>query len=272
MTTQYGRVAAVEVGPPGATGRRVEGPLIRFEATKVIGASDTCAVTVWNPADATVDALATAGNVTRVLAGNGTAQQLAYGTVIRGTLLRDRTAPSPSVSWRITDGSADFARVIVSRAWATAVSADIVIRALAGDLGLALGNVSPPAAFRYPGGFVALGNARDTLDEIAADTRCVWSVLDGVLHFWPRGQARQTTGYLFAPETGMVGSPVPMDNRQVQVKGLLLPAMRPGDRFRVQSRDIRGDYVAVSVVHRGEAAATGPVSDEFHTIATGRPL
>jgi hypothetical protein len=226
---------------------------------------------VWNPAPGTLDALQTAGNVTRVLAGYGALSQLAYGTVVRGSLKVDRTAPNPSVSWRVTDGGAEITGAYLSRAWATGVGAREVVRTLGADIGLAVGTVTPPESFRYSDGFVAIGSARDILDEIAADTGCAWSVQDGVLQFWDRAQPRIRTAYVFSPSTGMVGSPGPGDRKAIQVTGLLLPAMRPGDLFRVRSRDYNGDYVATSVVHRGEAAATGPVSNEFYTVAIGKP-
>lgn len=271
MTELFGRVAAVEIGPPGGTGLRIDGLRIRFDATKVIGAPDTCEVAVWNPSAGTLRALETPGNVTRVLAGYGTAVQLGFGTVVRGSLRVDRTAPDTMVTWRVTDGGADLRDVLLSRAWATGVSASTVIRTLAGDAGIALGNVSPPAAFRYADGFVAIGSLPAVLDEIAADTGCVWSVVDGVLHFWPRNQPRQRTAFVIAPDSGMVGSPVPVDRGQLQVTSLLQPAMRLGDLFRVRSQGYNGDYIVTAVTHRGEAAATGPVADEFVTVAVGRP-
>lgn len=267
MSRSYGRVVIVDVGPSGGQARRITGLRIAFTARKAAtGMADPCEISVWNPAPDTIRILERDDTVTRLLAGYGTAVQLAMGSIVANSLRITHEGPDRIARWQVHDGGAALQATQVSYAWGTTVTAAEVIAEVARQAGLAIGTVNP-GPLAYVGGWIAFGSVRETLDTIAADTSCRWSVQDGRLSFWPVKDAKQpAVGPLIAVETGMIGSPAPMTNG-VEVKALLMPAIRPGDPFAIRSERVSGAFVATNITHTGDSG----FAPEFYTTIQAVP-
>lgn len=269
MTRQFGRVVEVHIGPPGEQGRKITGLRTAFVASKdEDAATDRCAITLWNPSNDTIRLLETVGTYTRVLAGYGTATQIAAGDLVTDSLRVEKTGPDRIVQWSIRDGGLQLDTAYLSRAWETGTTAETVLRAVAGDAGLAVGTLPAVAStYTYPDGYVAYGSLRSVLVDVAADLGCVWVIQNNALSVYPRGGDPRAPMAVISAQSGMIGSPVARAGKRLEVTALLIPSMLPGLPLRVQSDVASGDLIATDVEHRGDSG----YDVDFYTRIIARP-
>jgi len=266
--TLFGRVVAVEVGAPGALARRLEGLRVRWTAHKSLtGAADPATVTVWNPADQTLGAIAAPGAVTRILAGYQRASQVASGTVVPGSLRVERSMGDRTATWQVQDGGRDYTGTDLAISWSRTTARE-VIDAVAGVTSLAVGSIELARSVDYVRGYIAAGSLADVLSDVCDDAGSQWVVQDGALRVWPIGEPRKVRAEVIEPRTGLIGE-VQATDTGVGVRCLLRPAMRPGDAIRLRSTDYDGDYLVRDVTHTGDSGYDAAFYTEAQAVPRG---
>lgn len=172
-----------------------------------------------------------------------------------------RDGPDLVTKFEIGDGERAFrfARVSESFGHGTPFSAVLtkVIKAVASDPGNAL-QVAAGVAGQFSSGYVVHGRAAPELSKLLAPHGFQWSVQGGRLQILGEGEYTADEGPLVSSSTGMVGSPEAgaPDKKtgrfSLRVKSLLLPRMRPGQRFQIRAESHSGTWLAKKVKHVGD--------------------
>jgi hypothetical protein len=104
------------------------------------------------------------------------------------------------------------------------------------------------------------GPALSSLAELIAGTGYDVLIIDRKLVLTPPDDITVGDIILVSPNTGMMGSPQPewterMNRRtpgSLRVQCKLMPAVRPGQRIRLESRLYSGDYTVFAITHSGD--------------------
>lgn len=229
-------------------------------------------VELFNPSDTTVAACRRPDAQIELVAGYQTPGVIFRGEPILGGVRRARQGPDSILSLDLADRWKVTREAWFDREYAAQTNATQVVEDAIAAMGLPVGFVEVPGNLRWPRGVSFSGRASDVLDEVAESVGASWRVDGGVVVF----AADQTPtvarqGPLITADSGMVGSPTlrgDVSKDAIEVRSLLLPDMRPGRPFRVQSEDISGNYIARDVMHVGDSGYDQP----FYTEMIGAPL
>lgn len=268
------RRVLVQLGTANSTGKEYADLRVRFSVTMTDSSDpNTAKIEVYNLAASTVSAMQADDAVVRLLVGyasEGGAPRLIFqGNPIAGGVKLERQGVDGVLTIEAQDGGREYTSSHVAESYSTGTTSAQVFTALAERLGVPLGNVDAVVGdVSFPSGIVLQGRVADQLDRVAAMSGARWQIRDGTLQVWAEGESTGEQAVVFSSTTGnLIGSPTPTDDG-VEITGLLAPTLRPGKPFRVESRDITGDYVCTSAEFKGDS---GWASD-FYVVAKGTPL
>lgn len=275
MTTRlFGRRVVVQIGTTSATGKEFEALRIGFDVQMKDGSDPNKAkLELYNVNKDTVALAQRDDSIVRLLVGyrsQGDTDRLCFeGNPIDDGVKYEKRGVDRVLTIEAADGGREYATAHISTSFSTATTSRQVFQAAADIVGLPLGNVDAVVGdVSFPHGINLNGPAREVLNRVAALSNARWQIRDRTLQFWKVGESTGENAVLFSADAGnLVGSPsVTKDG--VEVTGLLIPTLRPGKPFRVQSEQVNGDYVATEVSFRGD----GGWEREFYVKAKGKPL
>lgn len=228
---------------------------------------NNCAIRIWNLSKEHRDKLSEKPEATvRLSAGYGTAedaQQIFFGTLRRARTTRE--PPDYLTALDSGDGEKEFLTRSISKSWAFGTPIATVLKDIAGELGLGLGNVPTLAiSARTAAGAVLnspLTVSGSVCDELAAFCRSVglsYSIQDQTVQLLSLDRPYNPgTAVLLTPETGLIGEPrldVDRETKKTLVvcRALLQPEIVPGRLFIVNSDALQGTFAARKTRHSGE--------------------
>jgi hypothetical protein len=246
----FGRIAKIQIGP-----EELDGLAVRFNVRRVPGKLDGAQLDVWGLSQDAYGQIGRSGVQTRLIAGYADAGTglLVEGTTIRDSLRRVVQDGEVVTSWQVQESASGLARVRLSASWPSSVTAEELIRYVAGQLQVAVAPVVLPRSPTYARGYVLSGSAREALSTLASDCGCRWSIQAGRLVLTPQnGQAARVRAVVLGVGSGLIGYPESSDGGRVKVMSLLHPGIMPGDAIRVEGPTLPGDYVVEQLEHRGD--------------------
>ncbi len=248
--SQFLRRVQLQIQRPGAlNARTLEGLRITATAKRSITSTpDKAMVTVYGAAPASLEDIGQRGALVRLLAGyrGGAFAVVLSGTVVPGSLEVIRQSGEVVATMQIADGRTELRAQAIARTWDQTTASEVLTWAI-GAAGLAVGVLTLATDVAYTRGFVALGTVQDALRTLSRDTGSTITVQDGIVNAYPASDPARPTSLVFAPTSGLIGSPRRVEDGRVEVVALLAPTLRPGDRYRVSAADLSGDYVAIDV-------------------------
>ena len=262
--TLFGRQVAFAVGTAADKGRLWSDLRIDFKVTHKLGARGTAEITVHNiPAD--VAELARGPDtIVRLFAGYDEAPLIFQGTPVDGSIRLTDEGPERKLKLEAQDGGRALAATHLNLSVSSGQSVRQVADRVIDQLGLPRGTVEVPDELGFPQGFHATGRAEDVMRRLSRATGADWSIQDGAVQVVPDDGDTGRRGVVFSSADGtLVGRPEPKD-KGLQVTGLLRPALRPGDVYRIEGPDTEGFYKARTVKMRGSR-----FKQEFYTVALG---
>ena len=272
MAELFHRRVALDVGPAGAVGERIEGIRIVVSSRRTrSGSADPAAVTAYNAPPTMIGRLQDEGIVTRVLAGYGDQlTQIAYGTMVRGSLRGPQRQGADLVtSWQVLDGGTSYQTSAVMRGWVGSVRASRVWRTLASDVGIPIAGFEVGDDVELPRNYFVSGTLRRALDDLASASRSTWTIVGGRLYVWPSGSPRVDSAVVLDYGSGLIEPPSRVDARRWQVRALLMPGIMPGDRYVVEADPGRGRYVAADVAHEIDSLGYGAFATTIVGVTDG---
>lgn len=127
-----------------------------------------------------------------------------------------------------------------------------------GNLSTMLDKVTLPIQSFGPG-FAVHGNAFRTFDYLIKSVGLTWSIQQGALLIAEKNKPPIEEVVVLSAKTGLLGSPEhspPTQSKKytsLVVKALLNPKIRPGVTLRMDSLNVKGDFVPVKVEHTGDS-------------------
>lgn len=250
--TQMQRTIAITAGVPGAVGLRWSNPLaISFEVEMTNGKrANKAQVTMINLSPEGIGAIEEKGAVVTIEAGYGDFLGVVFvGNVTRGGVQTIWSGNDKTTTISLAHKSeAHTARKTAS--YAAQVESKTIIREMAESMGVGVGNLSDIPATTYATGFVALGNASDTMTALCDDLGVGWSIQEGQLLFLSGEVLIEGDGVLLSPSSGLLGSPTQVKGG-VEAVALMNLSLKIGHKIRIESRDVVGFYKLQKVAHSG---------------------
>ncbi len=271
MTTLYDRRCVLQVGkPPGndyvqvvPDALKIDGLRTTFKLT-LDGKPEpnNAEISVWNlSADSRAQLQ---GKGFRVILSAGYAQSVEQ--IFSGDVRRfdhQRVGPDWVTKIEVGDGERAFNYARMSESFGVGTSvADVVKRAISA-IGQDPGNALQKAqniAGEFATGYVAHGRAALELTRLLDPLGYTWSVQGGRLQILGPDEYTDADGPLVSPDTGLIGTPEvgspekKTEPAVMKIRSLLLPRMRPGQRFELRSSAKSGTFKASKVVHSGDTA------------------
>lgn len=163
------------------------------------------------------------------------------------------------------DGEQAYQFTRFSKSWDGGVSAKTVILDVAdgldlnkGNLETALNNIQLPIQSFGPG-FAAHGNAFQLFDRLLKSVGLTFSVQQGALLVAEKNKAPIQEVVVLSAKTGLLGSPQhspPTQSKKytsLVFKALLNSKIRPGVTVRMDSLQVKGDFIPLKVEHTGDS-------------------
>lgn len=236
---------------------------VSFKVEKTLhGKPNTAEITLYNltPDNRREIARSPRGAVVQFDAGYADAR----GMVFRGDLRRgDNHRDDADWITVVTAGDGEHAIRTArgSRSFASGSSVTDVARYIAESMGVGTGNLVQmlrDASLDQTGrtfaeGAVVHGQLATELTRLLTSCGFTWSIQDGVLQVMRRGSALDRQAIVLSAETGMLGSPSVGANHIVTVNTLLVQDLVPGQRVRLQSDVISGDYRIEKATTEGDS-------------------
>ncbi len=100
-------------------------------------------------------------------------------------------------------------------------------------------------------GLTLSGQSYKAMDDLTGKLGLEWSIQDGVVQVIKKGGSTKDTAVLLSSRTGLVGIPKRKDS-SIEITSLLQPSIRPGRQIELDSRLVKGRYIAGKVTHQGD--------------------
>ena len=262
---QFDRVAVVDIGRPGEEGIRIRNNRISFNVVKT-DAPDANAlkVEIFNLSPETRAQVESTENRLVLSAGyaQDTIKVLAVGDVTSFYTESNGSGDMITVI-EAGDGIRALTDTRVSISYEDGIAALDIVTDIADSLGVdAVDNLADLTG-TYRNGYTFAGQAKQGLDELAKRFDFDWSIQNSILQLLPRRTADEREVVVLSPETGLVGSPRPMDDVGANISanqeepGIMLtcqlqPRLVPMGVVEVISRDYNGLYRITEVEHTGD--------------------
>jgi hypothetical protein len=149
------------------------------------------------------------------------------------------------------DGLKSLRDVHISLSFGKEATEKTVVEAVAKKLKIDIGKIKIKKPLKFNRGFNMSGWVKKSLDDFATATESVWMIRDNKLYFFPRNEILNVDVPLLKPTSGVIGSPEPTEEG-VKVKSLLNHEINVSESFKVESRELNGEYIATKVTHEGD--------------------
>jgi hypothetical protein len=249
----FDRRWAVTIGPPGQAGRKWDNLRVSFSIEKTGDATPNALdLAIYNLSADSRAWIAKKGMAVMVDAGYADpgAKLLYSGTLER--VSHSKEGPDWVSRIESADGVAAHRSIILAESFGPGTTEASIVRAVADKLGVTVGELKGLSDTKFGQGRQLTGPAGRELDALCRSRGLRWSIQDGVLQILPLAQALNLEAVVLSAETGLVGSPDKTE-RGVKMVSLLQGGINPGRLIKLESRNIKGLYIAEKVTHSGDS-------------------
>lgn len=190
----------------------------------------------------------------------GSVSQIFSGDV--RTFSHEHQGPDWVTKMQAGDGERAFAFARVNQSWKPGINlkdvAIATVKALQTDPGNAIEKISQKLTGQFASGYVQFSQASTELTRLLQPAGLEWSIQDGRVEILEPRETLAATVPVISPTTGLIGTPAlgAPDAKgaptKLKVKSLLVPLLRPGQKFKLESDALNGFYKASKVVHAGD--------------------
>lgn len=256
---------------------------VSFDITKDLSKqTNKGKITIWNLSDETRHKIVVPDTKVEFYAGykdNGGAVRMFVGSVIHGITKDDGKDAQTELD--LSDGQTAIRDTAFSLSFGPGTPGNTVIQYIADEMGLPVVYGDGVQFGEFKDGFSFVGMAKDALDAICYGSGVDWSIQNEILQLIKKGGTVSNKGLVFAPDSGLVGSPqwyvstnsqanAATDKRAQKqgtqtdsannsagwkIKTLLSPTMNPGDLVKLDSKYVEGWFKVKSAHHTGDTHA-----------------
>lgn len=163
------------------------------------------------------------------------------------------------------DATQQYLDTFISKSYGKGITALQIIMDLLKITGLTVGEITLVKNIQYANGRVVTGKVRNILKEIVVkDCQTNLQITNGAVFIRAIAQGLET-GFILSPETGLIGSPEPMEDVKDEpeekrpthsCRCLLNYRIRPMVRIKIQSKVLKADAVVIRGTHTGSRSGT----------------
>ena len=291
----FGRVATLDIGVPGEQGKRIrsfyidestrvvtDGLRITFSIEKTSESTpNKASIEVYNLAPDTIALLKKKKCRVTLSAGYGLIRNQNASSaelLFKGDTAKSYTKKSGQdliTTIEVGDGLTAFQSTKINESFSEGVTGTTIVDRVTSAMGLSKGEISGLSGINFSGGFVASGNARDTLDDVAEKGDLEWSIQDDAIQMLPINGFTKLEAIKLTSDTGLIGSPNKTGfNNSSNKKGksdgvefvsLLQPGLVPGRRVQILSKFVEGVFVVRKTKFHGDTKS-GPWFSECEAL------
>ncbi|QPR69577.1 hypothetical protein I6G82_08320 [Lysinibacillus macroides] len=199
---------------------------------------DTIDIQVYNLKDDTINAIAT--NQAAILSAGYVDDN---GVIFSGTLKKKETkweGLDKITTFKCIDSSLDYTKTVIKRTYGRNTPASLILRELARDAGLAIGDIDLPVDFIYRSGKALNGKIKFLVSEIAKDCEAKLHINKGRIYVRDRVKG-DNLGLDISKETGLIDEPEEIEEETKDEKGSTL---------KNDKKKIKGYKIKVLLNHR----------------------
>ncbi len=259
----FEREVIVEIGVKGQPARRFSGHRVKFHVEQTPGSTPNKGkVEIYN---LTRDSAALAdqpGSQVRLIAGYiGTSEVIYVGDISAKNSKTELEGVDLVTRMECADGIDNYQKKFVEKSYKEGTPFKQILTELAQTLSsLGAPNILGVPEDSVVSGLTLSGQSYKSMDELTGKLGLSWSIQDGVVQVVKEGGSTKDQAVLLSSSTGLVGIPKRKDNG-IEITSLLQPRIRPGRQIELDSRLIKGRYIAGKVTHQGDNFGS-----EFYTI------
>lgn len=279
----FDRVYRLVVGQSGAgNATEITNLRIAFTVTKTTRKNpNTSRVQVWNLAKSTRERLEKPGTKCELFAGY--AEHLGPQLMFKGDVTYAWSkfdGPDVITEFDLGDGVAPYRDTMVSLGYDRNVDSKIILNDISKQMGVPLYLPDEAPTRVWQNGISFHGPARSALDRVTRGAGLEWSLQNGLLQVIRSGGATTRGAIVIAADSGMIRSPErqrkgaeePVNvattgsaTRRRQrvntyasewdgwrVESLLMPTLSPGDRIKLEGREVQGVMRIRELKHEGD--------------------
>lgn len=165
---------------------------------------DTIDISVYNLKASTINAIAT--NKAAILSAGYVDDN---GVIFAGTLKKKETkweGLDKITTFKCIDCTMDYTKTVIKRTYGRNTHASLILRELARDAGLAIGDIDLPVDFIYRSGKALNGKIKFLVSEIAKDCKAKLHINKGRMYVRDRAKGDKL-GLDISKETGLINEP-----------------------------------------------------------------
>jgi hypothetical protein len=237
------RIVSIRIGPPGRTGREIDGLYARCRIDLTGGRTPNKAkVTIHNLKKDSVQWIEKPGHVLQILAGEKQAGQVFFGDITRRSVKTSWQRPDYVTEITAADGRRIFQKSKFAATYPVQTTRTEVLNDLLASMGLSRGYIDPSIPERtYPGGLVYCDASREVMSELWEPDGAVWSIQGGALQVVASGKPIKRRAIVIDKDTGLIGAPQRTD-KGIAVQMDLNPEVKPGAIIVVPSVNVNGGW------------------------------
>lgn len=242
---------------------------------------DTIDIQVYNLKDDTINAIAT--NQVAILSAGYVDDN---GVIFSGSLKKKETkweGLDKVTTFKCIDCTLDYTQGVIKRTYARNTPASLILRELARDAGLAIGDIDLPVDFVYRSGKALNGKIKFLVSEIAKDCKAKLHINKGRLYVRDSKKG-DNVGLDISKETGLIdepeeveeeikdekGSKLKNDKKKIKgykIKMLLNHRVTTDVIIKLTSRNVSGVFRVSKGEHKGDTSGT-----EYYTECEVMPV
>lgn len=251
MSQLFNRKIALTFGLPGETGTLIDSLRIAFKVEKTSESIPNKAeIRVWNMKESS-RSLAEREDLALFLDAGYEASTKGIFVGTRGRVSSSLEGSDIITTFEYGDGEKEFQTVNFDKSFSPGTSVRSVFSAVANAMGLPLGDTSSIKEETLLSGLTLSGPARNHLSALTARQDLEWSIQDGTLQIIQKGGSVQSEAILLSSSTGLIGAPKRKD-KGLELTSLLMPEFAPGRIVTLESKQIKGTFRILKVIHQGD--------------------
>lgn len=292
MSFIYGRVAILQIGVPGHTGKELrsfrkdekgivsDGLRMTFSIEKTSEPNpNKSTITVYNLAPDTLALLKKPKCTVQLRAGfGGLIGPEVIGNLYTGDVFKtktDKSGPDYITTIESADGLAAMQSQTLDMSFAEGAKTSSIIDKVIDSFGLGKGTVQIDDDQQYQSGLTLSGDSKNSMDTVTKKAGLEWSVQDGKIQVLPVNSSTRESAILLTSDSGLIGSPQrsgfsssqEKKKEGVEFKSLLNPGLKIGRLVKIDSKFIDGFFIVRKLTHKGDT-----ISGDWLTECEGAPF
>jgi len=199
---------------------------------------DTIDIQVYNLKDETINSIA--ANKEAILSAGYVDDS---GVIFSGALKKKETkweGLDKITTFKCIDCTLDYTKTVIKRTYGRNTPASLILRELARDAGLAIGDIDLPVDFIYRSGKALNGKIKFLVSEIAKDCEAKLHINKGRIYVRDRVKG-DNLGLDISKETGLIDEPEEVEEEMKDEKG---------SKLKNDKKKIKGYKIKVLLNHR----------------------